>query len=357
MSSYFLKNYLKLWFLKYGSFSNVNNSSVYELLEREFMESKFTSLYDFTFNCIGYQNDYNLSPYKRYIMRRESMENISNPSYWKDQSSKLNEGRTSEVVENFKYLEVQGLGKEFISVQSSKYYFPNFLNFVNDNKELVDVFCKSTDLLDSRLALGSGEVVKVSTLLKYLVCTSSKDFEKKAKKLGIDFSTMFNLIASPSIKVTSKAVFLPKKVLAEYDAKFIQKCLIYSAIMKCDLIPLTLMDHFVNYLPKCLNLFDLGTNDYLSILDLGFMIGKPVNELLNVISFNLPDPEEMISLSRGIYIMNGNTVNYIPQTLVDSVASSCVIGAEDFCNLVNHDSLSEIIYKKGIPYLWNSILK
>lgn len=357
MSSYFLKNYLKLWFLKYGSFANVNKSSVSDLLEKEFSESKFTNLYDFTFNCIGYANDYNLSPYKRYIIRRESMINISNPSYWKEQSNKLNEKRTSEVVETFKYLEVQGLGKEYVSIQSSKYYFPNFLNFIQSNKELVDVFCKGIDLLDSRLTIGEGSALKVSTILKYLVSTSSKDFEKKAKKLGTDFSNVFHLVESPNIKVTSKAVFLPKKVLSEYDSKFIQKCLMYSAIMKCDEIPLTLMDHFVNYLPKCINLFNLGVNDYLSILDLGFMVGKPVNELLNLIGFDLPDPDTMMKMSRGIYILSGSNVNYIPQTLEDQVASSCVIELEEFCNLVNHDSLSEIVYKLGIPYLWNSILK
>lgn len=351
MASKLLKSFLRLWFMKYNSFSNVNKSSMGAVLTSEFNKSEFTNIYDFTFNCIGYERDENLSPYHRYMKRREIMENISDSSYWKSQARELGVVHTSEVVDVFKHLNVQGLGQEYVSIQSNSYHLPYLPKFLEENEELVKVFCSGVDVLNTRLFFESGKPVPAAQLVKKLNCTSSKEFEKKCKELKLNFSKVFNLVPSSAIKVCGNRVYLHKETIAKYGEETIQKFLVYSAVMKSDRIPINYSNLFVNYITKTFDVFNLSDVDYLYLLDLGFLLGLPVGSLLNVVGFEIPDIEDMLKKSNGIYMLKYPDVTYIPKSLSDDTAVPCCIDLDTFCDLFSHNNLSEIIYNNGLPYL------
>lgn len=356
MSNFFLKNFLRLWFVKYGSLANIDKSYIKGMLLDEFHKSKFDNLHDFTFNYVGYENDSNLSPSDRFKLRSDIMKNIDNPVFWNDNAEKYKVKHTSEVVEIFKYLKVQGLGKEYISKQSSDLYFPRFQKFLEDNEGLVKIFCSGSSLVKTNYINASGNPIDLSTIINSLLCTSSKEFTKIADKIKLNFSKVLNFTPSTANKVTPNQIFIRKEVLAKYRLEDTCKFLIYSAVMRCDRIPLDLLNLYYNYIPKTTDLFNINDSDFLYLIDLGILIGKPVAELANYVGYKIPDLNDMVKTTGGIYLVYGTKVSFIPETAISAKSIPCLLELEDFSDLVNKGTITEISYNNGLPYLHGSKL-
>lgn len=351
MANFFLKNFLKLWFIKYGSLANIDKSCVHDLLMREFNKSTFEDLHDFTFNCVGYVNDSNLSPSNRFKLRTEIMKNVDNPVFWNDNAEKYKVKHTSEVVEIFKYLKVQGLGKEYVSRQSSELYFPRFQQFLDDNDKLMRVFCAGACLIETNYHNASGEPIMLSSIIQSLLCSSSDQFTKLSKKIKLDFSRVLNLVPSTTTKITPKQIFVRKEVLDKYGVETTSKFLIYTAVMKCDKVPLDFLNLYYSYIVKVVTLFTLSDRDFLYLIDLGTLIGKPISELVNYIGYKIPDLNDMVKTTGGIYLVNGSKVSFIPETATGAKLLPCSIELDDFADLVNKGTITEISYNDGLPYL------
>lgn len=340
-----------MWFIKNGSFSKIEESIIFDRIKKEYNQSNLLSLNDFLFNCLGFRNDVNMSPFSRFKERKTIMENIENPKFWVDKSKEMGTKRTSEVVDILKYLEVQGLGKDDISIQSSKFYIANFQDFVQNNKELIEVFCSGHILLNTRYLNGDSEAVSVKEIIEMLVSSSAKEFERKCKSAKLDFSKLLNVKSSSKIKINGNTLFIPEHVIDKYGISQTIKFLIFSVTINADKLPIASIDSFMKYLPKFLDLFTIGDEDFLRLLDLGFMSKKTVEELLQLVGIKIPDLDEMIKLTRGIYLLSNNSVHYIPKHLDLERAMCCKFTAINFCEYVGREILTEIIYRDSMPFL------
>ena len=346
----YTENYLKLLYFREGSFDKVLANNKFE---DEFKKSKFSSKIDFLCNCIGYSNDDNLSSSQRRDKRKELMENFSSPDYLRKEANSQNLSRTSKLVDSYLFMDVAGLGQEYVSQRSNKYSFIGLSNFINENKDLIKIFCDGAKIMDSNYAREDGTNYKVCEIANLMKSNSYKNFLKIAKSLKLDFSAILNVSASGECVYRDNVLNVPKNLLIQYTLEDLVRNLIYCYTIYADLVPLGIITFFKNYVEDFPNLFKMPTNMYLYLIDICYMCNCTGEVLLNRLGFSIPYLEDMENETSAIYLVNPNTnkVQFIPRCTTESNVFPCELSAEGFANCVNRELLNQINYVDGLPYL------
>lgn len=349
--SFYLSNCLKLWIINHGTFDGIEKSKVSKRLKEEFAESKLSRIEDFLYGAIGYKDDQNMTSSKRAFKRKEVIMNLNSNKYWIDEARKLGFDRTSKVVENFEYLEVLGIRK-ISGVKTSKYSFKGFNKFVEENSSLVDLFCIGADEIKTCLTM-NGTSLKFKDFKSALKSDSYLDFIKKKKSIGFESEDLLAIKSSNSIKLVNKTLYLPNEMIKMYSKGFILECLLYAYTISANVVPVQYKSLIEDLLEKVLNPFYISSTDFLYLMDLSYMLGKSIKYILEQFNHKIPEIDEMIDKTHGLYIYDSsnNSVSYIPDSCKDSVAIPCVFNLQRFIMLANSKLYSDIVYSKGIPLL------
>lgn len=348
--SFFLSNCLKLWIINHGTFDGIEKSKISKRLKEEFIESKLSKLEDFMYASIGYKDDQNMTSSGRAFKRKEVILNLNSNKYWIEQAKKLGLDRTSKVVEYFEYLEVLGIRK-VSGVKTSKYSFKGFNKFIEENGSLVDLFCIGADEIETCLTM-NGTCLKFKDFKSALKSDNYSDFIKKKKSIGFESENLLEIKSSSSIKLVNKTLYMPNDIIKMYSKGFILECLLYAYTISANVIPVQYKSLVEDLLGKVLNPFFISSTDFLYLMDLSYMIGKTIKDVLKQFNYKIPDIDEMIEKTHGIYIYStNNSVSYIPDSCKESVAVPCVFSLEKFVLLANSKLYSNIVYNKGIPLL------
>lgn len=353
MSSFYLKQCLRVWFIHKGTLEGVEKSIIGARLKEEFKGSRNKSLSDFIYKSLGYKDDSFLTATSRFNLRKEIMLNINNQDYWKSKKEDLGAKRTSEVIEEFERLNVIGLGMERISNKTSEVSFKGLNRFVKLNKELVDLFCSSYSMFNSSLVTKEGSSVSFSDLRKTLGCSSYREFVKLKTKFQINPIDCFNLIESSSIFIDDEGLHLPS---SEHQNDFICECLLFLICLGATYETLDYYKYFNSFIPTLVDIFSVSDKNFTYLVDLSFLTGKTLNELCNVYGFNVEDLEYMIKKTQGVYTtqLDPETdlkIRYLPSTSEDPLAIASTFSLDKFILLINSGMNLDIIYQNGIPHL------
>lgn len=353
MNSYVM-NYLRLLYFRDGNFNKILDTDKFS---KEFSESKFTNKLDFFYDCIGYQDDNNLTPTKRRNKRKEIMENIASAEYLKSEAESNGFDRTSKLVESYQYADVLGLGQEYVSLRSNKYSFMGLSNFIEKNKELIDVFIKGASTVNTNYSTESGVVI-LSSLCASLCSSSYREFLKVIKQNNIDFDNMLEVRVGKDSAFRGNSLVVKKSVLDKYGKHDLIQLLVYCYTIRADIVPLRIITFFKNYLGEYHNLFTMGNKDYLYLLDICYMCGKTGNELLETIGQTIPELSLMEDKTGTIYILdfNSKSLKFIPRDTSIDRTMPCELDVDSFTSCVNRNLISQIVYKNRLPYLNNTPL-
>lgn len=348
--SFYLINALRLWLVQNGDFTKIKSAKFYKLLKDAFEKSRYTDLNDFIYSCLGYSNDTVLSPYERAMKRKEIMQNINNDEYWKGEADRLGVEVVSKVVNTFAYQDVLGLGQSHTNKKANVYLFKGLEEFIEENKELVEVFCTGADVMYSNLYYSNVRLT-FAELRSIIKVDSYDSYIASLNKMGLNVSKICDIQGSIYTKLTDGVLYLPKETLNRYGKKFLCRTLLYCYLISAHRIPVRHIDNFKNYVSKGLELFLMSDMDFLFLVDLAWMCNCKVIDLLSKTGYTMPSVNEMIKLSHGIYLKKiDGSYMYIPEHMTDVTAAPCVFEASRFVELVNNGLYSLITYYKGIPY-------
>lgn len=348
--SFYLVNALRLWLVQNGDFAKIKSAKFYKLLKDAFEKSSYDNLDDFIYSCLGYSNDTVLSPYDRAMKRKEIMQNIENDEYWENEAERLEVEVVSKVVNTFAYQDVLGLGKSYTNDKANVYSFNKLETFLEENEELVDIFCTGADIMYTNLYY-SNVRLKFTELRTLIKSDSYKDYLDSLNRLNVNATSVFDLEPSKYTKLEDGTLHLPRETVQKYGKNFLCRTLLYCYLISAHRIPIKHMDNFKNYVGKGLELFLMSDIDFLFLVDLAWMCDCKVIDLLNRTGYTMPSVNEMINLSHGIYLRKiDGSYMYIPEHMTDVVGAPCVFEANSFVELINNGLYSLITYSKGIPY-------
>lgn len=358
MSSYFLRNALRLHFLEHNSFKEVFATPLGPIIEEEMKESSFSNVTDFMYNVIGYIDDNNYSPYERAKKRKEINQNLDDPYYWGSQISNLKSTRTSEAVDYLDQLNVLGLGKEYTSVNSCDYGSKEFIEFLSKYKEQVSVFCEGADIIISPLE-ANGQKLTYGEVAELIDETKFDKFCKKIRKMGISENLIIFQKDSKLCSLSSKGFRVPSTLLKEYSLEDLNLFFFYAYVVRADKKPPMLLNHLNVYVPKMENLFRCRDSEFLYTVDLANIMGTTGRKLLTLFDYRFPRVRDMMAKTHGIFLRNYviddgellNIITYIPSTCKDEKAIPVTLKEEDFIRSVNNGDISKIYYKDGLPYI------
>lgn len=355
----FLKQFLRLWLIHYGSFEGIEKSIVASDLEAVFKrQRKISTFEDFLYSSVGYLDDSYLSAKERFEKRKEISQNINNHDYFRTQCLNHSMTRTSEIVDYYNHKDLLGLGRECISMKSSDYSFNGFRRFLKSNEDVVNVFCSGADIMPIL-----GYDLTYSDLKETLGgCTF--DYFKSAIKDVVDPSKLIRLIRGSQIKFTPVGLEIPNELYDSHDPNFICTCLVYAYLIDADKIDITLKNYTELYISRIFNFFKCSDDEFTYCMDLSHMYGCNVIDLLNKLGLNLPTPEKMMSISNGLFTLHRSVNNdeysdylvYLPATCKAKEGLPVFILSDKFSDFLKSGLDNKIVYKGDEPFIGSDCL-
>lgn len=350
--NFFTSCYLRVYFCYHGNFNNFHKSPYFDYFKK-LADKEIVPLQEILYRALGYESDCNLTSQKRFELRKEISMNIDNQEFWKSKYKPLGVERTSQVVDYYSSLNVIGLGTEFSSVKLNNRSYKGFDLFLENEKEMVDIFCKAASIIVSNI-YSDGNPLTVEDLIPYFDVESKEAYDECKQKLGITAKDVFvlNFINRDMIYVENSIMYVPKKKLEIYSKEFLQESLFYAYLNRSNIIPINhamYYDKIVKYLPK---LFTISDVLFQYLVDLSHMTRLSIREIYRMEGLDLPDPDEMLKLSHGVFLPLDGCIDYVPEDVKGKITKAvpCRITDSTFLEIVNKKLYKDIVYQRGVPY-------
>lgn len=338
MVEIYLENLIKLYLCREGNFNNILKTNFGNKVQEAFEESSFNELEDFLYAVVGYNPSGKFTPSEIVKIRKEFSRKSSIKKYVMGLCERFNCHNRSALIDFLGANGMLGLQKRPISTLGNYRDLGVPSSFLNKDNCILSMLV--TNYLDN----ANFDGIKIYTVkLKF----STKAFGKNCKLsfdryLKVKFDENLN---GPFIKdgvLYCRPTGYSEEKTAEYLVKL---CLAGMPI-----IPLYLRDNFMQLLPSLVSFGTLG-DSILDALDISYLTGYTVNQLLNTFGYKLPDPEEMYSTTSGFFFIGKNImftkegidgyVDFTQEGFVNLINSGDIVEF-DAENIITYSSLSKI---------------
>lgn len=358
MRSY-LKAYVRWYFYENGNFNNLPKKIVKEVSDEA--TKKRISVDELLYRTLGYKKDSNLSSLQRFKLSKEVSENLFNKFYWIDKAKEMGVERTSKVVEKLSELGVLGVGAVNTSAMTCPYVFSGFYNFLVNHKELVDVFCKGADFIESPLCANDRHLTYKELKDSVFIDKTYDGFCDTLKRIGIEDPKVLLKINKRGSKVifTTQCLNVPSKMIKNESLSFVSTCLIYAYLINADKISPYMFNQAYKACQCLRNPFIITDEQSTDLLSISYNSGMTVSEIALCYGIVLPKMSECLELSDGLFtrvtysLPNGNNcidiIYYLPSYSKGIKDFPTKIVLDDFMFLLQKNL--EVEFRDGVPYV------
>lgn len=352
--NYFLKCYLRMYYLYNGSFDKIKYSKLYSKIKSA-LKCTNDELQCKLYESIGYVNNQSYSSVERESIRKLFTTHISDKRFLNKKMKEMGFDSLNRFLRNLGEEEL--IANELVYTDDSlnPYLFKGYLNFLERHKDLVDIYIEGSDYILSNLSVDNNKLTlsEVCTIVGGDVDYDT--FRDNCKKLKLDINSIITIKRGKSVKIVDGFMYIPNTV-KESDSD-IAEYLFYSLCIKANIIDVHLTKHYSDIITTVCNLLLLSDDLFLEFIDLINVSGLSAVEFFKRMNLNLVNPDKMISTTSGIFtIADSEHLHYVPASLEDERAVPCYLSHAEFIKYVNSSEILNIVYKDGIPVLDNRYL-
>lgn len=352
--------FIRWYFYEYGDFYNFEKTDVFEEVEKEAKKKK-VSVNELLCKALGFKKDSNLSSEQRFDLATEIAENLKNEKFWIEKAREFGVARTSKVVERFSDLGVLGPGVMNTSPKTCPYVFDGFNSFLNDYKDIIDVFCAGADFLESPLSSQNDRLTYYDLKDSVFVDKTYEGFKATLNKLGLKSArSLLNLtIGGKKIVMTSQGLNVPPKTFKGVNFDFACDCIFYAYLISADKISPFYFKQ-AKILSEALRVpFTMTDKQSADLVCLSFCSGLTVSEIGACFGVVLPKLSESLRTTDGLfskvtYSVKGSSetldlVYYLPSYSKGVKDIPTKILLSDFVFLLQKNL--EVTYQDSVPYV------
>lgn len=322
-----------MYYCKHGSFDNIDKCNFYNDILSYFDKSNYSDMLDFLYSVVGYSTtgSYKLSD---VVEERKTFCYSSNkPTYIEALRNKYGLSNRSELSEFLSDIGALGIQKRTINTIGNCTKLNVARSFLN--KDNCTLLILVSDYLDY-----SG-FCKFNTYQLKVLCTTNPNVQELLEQTDISFDSFLTVkfiddMEQPCIK-DGVLYCKPTGETEEKTRDYLVTLYLYGMPK----LPLYLRSTFIAAIPK-LVYFSLIDDVLLDILDITYLTGYTVDQLLNIFGYSLPDPEEMFNISGGFFSVIKDTVFYTKgnsKLLLE-------IPKQEFLDLLNSDKLLSLDFNQ-----------
>lgn len=333
----YLENLVKLFYCNNGTFHGIEKCNFFHEVQKAFEESEFETMSDFLYSILGYSINDRMSVQEVVKERKDFCRRSNSGTYMKSLVAKYDARNQNDLTEILSSLGALGIQKKAISTLGNYKALNVPRKFLNkDNCALLMLV---SDYLDNSGFTG------LNVFNLKLQCTINPNVDDVLKKFGLTYDRILKVKYDEEYK---DETIIKDGVVHCYNEDFTEEetrqFLVKLYLMGMPIIPLYLRDLFISNLPKLVAFGSIG-DSLLDVLDISYLTGYTVNQLIGVYGFRLPNPEEMYSLCGGFFYVT-NVVYYTKKGIDGYVT----FDKKDFLHLINTGGILDLNADELVTY-------
>lgn len=329
----YLDYLIKLFYCKHGDFEGIEKCNFYSDIVGCFEKSEFTKLEDYLYSVVGYSYNDKYTVSEIVSERKSFCHNSHKPSYIESLVNKYKVKTRNGLSELLSELGILGIQKRPINTIGDCKNLKVPRSFLNKDN------CTLLVLLSNYLDCSGFYRFNVFQLKA--MCISNPNVKEVLDSVGLSFADFISVKFNDEIDVPYiKDNVLYCKSTGETE-EVTRDYLVSLYLYGMPVIPLYVRSSFVSALPKLIYPI-LMDSSLLDVLDISYLTGFTVEQLMNVFGYTLPDPEEIFSMCGGFFCLVEDKVYYTKGDFPHLVT----IDKKEFLTLLNNESLLSLNLKE-----------